>query len=172
MSKTFQSLRHRNFRLFFIGQSISNSGNWLTSIALTLLVLRLTGSGVAVGWLAACQYGPILLLSPWGGALADRSDKRKLLFVTQGLEMAQSIGLAVLAFQPHPSYVALYALAIAGGVVLSLDNPLRRSFVTEMAAWAGAATTSATSVATINRLIRSSLHRAGRSAPRGRAPRP
>ena len=132
MSKTFQSLRHRNFRLFFIGQSISNSGNWLTSIALTLLVLRLTGSGIAVGWLAACQYGPILLLSPWGGALADRSDKRKLLFVTQGLEMAQSIGLAVLAFQPHPSYVALYALAIAGGIVLSLDNPLRRSFVTEM----------------------------------------
>lgn len=132
MSKTFHSLRHRNFRLFFIGQSISNSGNWLTSIALTLLVLRLTGSGIAVGWLAACQYGPILLLSPWGGALADRSDKRKLLFVTQGLEMAQSIGLAVLAFQPHPSYVALYALAIAGGVVLSLDNPLRRSFVTEM----------------------------------------
>jgi len=132
MSKTFQSLRHRNFRLFFIGQSISNSGNWLTSIALTLLVLRLTGSGIAVGWLAACQYGPILLLSPWGGALADRSDKRKLLFVTQGLEMAQSIALAVLAFQPHPSYVALYALAIAGGIVLSLDNPLRRSFVTEM----------------------------------------
>ncbi|HXF24080.1 MAG TPA: hypothetical protein VN602_06155, partial [Gemmatimonadaceae bacterium] len=64
MSKTFQSLDNRNFRLFFIGQSISNSGNWLTSIALTLLVLRLTGSGIAVGWLAACQYGPILLLSP------------------------------------------------------------------------------------------------------------
>ncbi len=132
MSKTFQSLRNRNFRLFFIGQSISNSGNWLTSIALTLLVLRLTGSGIAVGWLAACQYGPILLLSPWGGAFADRSDKRRLLFVTQGLEMAQSIGLAVLAFQPHPSWLALYTLAIAGGVILSLDNPLRRSFVTEM----------------------------------------
>jgi len=132
MSRTFQSLRHRNFRLFFIGQSISNSGNWLTSIALTLLVLRHTGSGVAVGWLAACQYGPIMLLSPWGGAIADRSDKHRLLFVTQILEMAQSIGLAVLAFQPHPSMPALYALAVAGGVVLSLDNPLRRSFVTEM----------------------------------------
>jgi MFS family permease len=132
MSRTFQSLRHRNFRLFFIGQSISNSGNWLTSIALTLLVLRVTGSGVAVGWLAACQYGPIMLLSPWGGAIADRSDKHRLLFVTQGLEMAQSIGLAVLAFQPHPSLFALYALAAAGGVVLALDNPLRRSFVTEM----------------------------------------
>ena len=132
MSRTFQSLRHRNFRLFFIGQSISNSGNWLTSIALTLLVLRLTGSGVAVGWLAAAQYGPILLFSPWGGAIADRSDKRRLLYVTQSLEMAQSIGLAIFAFQPHPSSVGLYLLAIAGGIVLALDNPLRRSFVTEM----------------------------------------
>lgn len=132
MSRTFQSLRHRNFRLFFIGQSISNSGNWLTSIALTLLVLRLTHSGVAVGWLAACQYGPIMLLSPWGGAIADRSDKHRLLFITQALEMAQSIGLAVLAFRPHPSLFALLALAMAGGVVLALDNPLRRSFVTEM----------------------------------------
>ena len=132
MSRTFQSLRHRNFRLFFIGQSISNSGNWLTSIAITLLVLRLTHSGVAVGWLAACQYGPIMLLSPWGGAIADRSDKHRLLFITQALEMAQSIGLAVLAFRPHPSLFALFALAMAGGVVLALDNPLRRSFVTEM----------------------------------------
>lgn len=132
MPGTFQSLRYRNFRLFFIGQSISNSGNWLTSIALTLFVLRLTESGVAVGWLAACQYGPIMLLSPWGGAIADRSDKHRLLFVTQGLEMAQSIALAVLAFHPHPSLIALYALAIAGGIVLALDNPLRRSFVTEM----------------------------------------
>ncbi len=132
MSKTFQSLRNRNFLLFFIGQSISNSGNWLTSIALTLLVLRLTKSGIAVGWLAACQYGPILLLSPSAGALADRSDKRRLLYVTQTLEMAQSTGLAILAFRPHPSLYAMYGLAIAGGIVLSLDNPLRRSFVTEM----------------------------------------
>ena len=132
MSRTFQSLHHRNFRLFFIGQSISNSGNWLTSIALTLLVLHITHSGVAVGWLAACQYGPIMLLSPWGGAIADRSDKHRLLYLTQLLEMTQSIGLAILAFHPRPSLFALYALAIAGGVVLALDNPLRRSFVTEM----------------------------------------
>src|SRR5579864_1912650 len=125
---TFSSLRHRNFRLFFIGQSISNTGNWLTNVALTLLVLRLTGSGVAVGFLAACQYGPILVLAIWGGAVADRSNKRHLLFVTQGLEMAQSAGLAVLAFMPRPPLAGLYALAIAGGILLSLDNPLRRSF--------------------------------------------
>lgn len=130
--RTFLSLRSRNFRLFFIGQSISNTGNWLTNVALTLLVLRLTGRGVAVGLLTALQYGPILFLSAWGGAIADRSDKRRMLFLTQGLEMTQSIGLAVLAFLPHPPLMGIYGLAVVGGVLLSLDNPLRRSFVTEM----------------------------------------
>jgi MFS family permease len=129
---TFISLRNRNFRLFFIGQSISNTGNWLTNVALTLLVLKLTKSGFAVGLSAACQYGPILFLSPWAGAIADRSDKRRALLLTQTLEMAQSIGLAMLAFMPRPPLYGLYALAFAGGLVLSFDNPLRRSFVSEM----------------------------------------
>lgn len=130
--KTFLSLRNRNFRLFFIGQSISNTGNWLTNVALILLVLKLTGSGFAVGLLAACQFGPILFLSAWAGAIADRRDKRQMLFWTQSLEMAQSAALAVLAFMPHPPVIGLYILAIVGGVLLSFDNPLRRSFVTDM----------------------------------------
>ena len=129
---TFLSLRNRNFRLYFIGQLISNSGNWLTNIALTLLILNLTHSGLDVGLLAACQYGPMLLFSAWGGAIADRVDKRRMLFVTQSLEMAQSSSLAVLAFMRHPPVAGLYALALAGGTFLSLDNPLRRSFVSEM----------------------------------------
>lgn len=131
---TFSSLRHRNFRLFFIGQSISNSGNWLTNVALTLLVLKLAGTGVGVGLVSACQFGPMLLLSAWGGAVADRADKRRLLLVTQSLEMLQSIGLAALAFMPRPPLAGLYALAVLGGILLSFDNPLRRSFVTEMVA--------------------------------------
>jgi len=132
LRQTFHSLRNRNFRLYFTGQIVSNTGNWLTNVALTLLVLRITGSGLAVGLLAACQFGPIVLLSPRAGALADRSDKRRLLLLTQSLEMAQSVGLAVLAFQPHPPLGGLYALALAGGTLLAFDNPLRRSFVTEM----------------------------------------
>ena len=132
LRKTFSSLRHRNFRLFFIGQSISNTGNWLTNVALTLLVLKLAGTGIAVGFVAACQFGPMLLLSAWGGAVADRSDKRRMLLVTQSLEMLQSIGLAVLAFMPRPPLAGLYALATVGGILLSFDNPLRRSFVSEM----------------------------------------
>jgi len=132
LRQTFLSLRNRNFRLFFIGQSISNTGNWLTNIALTLLVLNMTHSGFAVGLLAACQYGPILLLSAWAGALADQADKRRMLLVTQSLEMAQSIGLAILAFLPNPPLGGLYTLAVIGGILLAFDNPLRRSFVTEM----------------------------------------
>jgi MFS family permease len=130
--RTFSSLRVRNFRLFFFGQLTSNTGNWLTNVALTLLVLHLTDSGVAVGLLTACQYGPILVLSPFAGAVADRSDKRRLLYLTQSLEMGESVVLAVLAFLPHPPVGALYATAAAGGVLLAFDNPLRRSFVTEM----------------------------------------
>ncbi len=132
LSRTFHSLRTRNYRLFFIGQLISNTGNWLTNVALILLVLRLTGSGFAVGLLSACQFGPMLFLGAWAGAVADRSDKRRMLLLTQSLEMSQSIALAVLAFQPHPSLVALYAVAAGGGILLAFDNPLRRSFVPEM----------------------------------------
>ena len=130
--RTFLSLRTRNFRLFFIGQLVSNTGNWLTNLALTLLVLHLTNSGFAVGLLTACQYGPILVLSAWGGAIADRSNKRNLLFVTQGLEMAESFVLAALAFSHHPPLAALFVTAAVGGTLLAFDNPLRRSFVTEM----------------------------------------
>ena len=127
-----RALRTRNFRLFFIGQLISNTGNWLTLVALTLLVLHLTNSGVAVGFVAACQFGPILVLSPFAGLVADRSNKLRLLKITQTGEMCQSFALGALAFMHHPPLAALYATAVAGGVLLAFDNPLRRSFVTEM----------------------------------------
>jgi MFS family permease len=132
MNKTFRSLRNRNFRLYFFGQLISNTGNWLTTVALILFVLKVTGSGFAVGILSALSYGPIFFLSPWAGAIADRRDKRKLLFLTQALEMIQSASLAVLAFMPHPPIIGLYALALFGGILLAFDNPFRRSFVGEM----------------------------------------
>src|SRR4051794_16555404 len=127
-----RALRTRNFRLFFIGQLISNSGNWLTMVALTLLVLHLTNSGVAVGFVAACQFGPILLLSAFAGLVADRSNKLRLLKTTQTGEMCQSFALGGLAFMPHPPLWALYVTALAGGCLLAFDNPVRRSFVTEM----------------------------------------
>jgi MFS family permease len=129
---TFSSLRVRNYRLFFFGQLISNSGNWLTNVALTLLILNRTDSGIAVGLLTTCQYGPILLFSVYGGTIADRIDKRKMLFVTQAGEMAQSILLAYFAFVASSPLAAFYVTAFLGGMLLAFDNPARRSFVTEM----------------------------------------
>src|SRR5665213_3439065 len=130
--RTLSSLRWRNFRLFFIGQTISQTGNWLTNIALTLLILHRTGSGVALGLLVACQYGPILLLSAWAGVIVDRTSKRNLLYVTQALEMCESFALAALAFMHNAPLAAFYGIALAGGALLAFDNPVRRTFVNEM----------------------------------------
>jgi MFS family permease len=130
--RTFESFKVRNFRLFFGGQFISQAGTWLTTVALTLLVLHRTNSGLAVGILVACQFAPVLLLGAWGGVVADRSDKRRLLLITQTLEMLQSFTLAALAFVHQAPLPAFYATALAGGCMLAFDNPTRRSFVSEM----------------------------------------
>jgi len=131
-SDTFRSLHVRNFRLFFGGQLISQVGNWLTLVAQSLLVLKLTGDGVALGLLAAFQFGPVLLIGPWAGLIADRSDKRRLLMRVQAFAMAQSFGLAALAFMDDPPVPAIYLVALAGGFAVAFDNPARRSFVVEM----------------------------------------
>jgi MFS family permease len=130
--ETFRSFHTRNFRLFFGGQLISQIGNWLTLIAQTLLVLKLTDSGIALGALAAAQFGPVLLLGSWAGLVADRSDKRKLLLIVQTIAMAQSFTLAALAFTGHPPVLAIYAVAIVGGITIAFDNPARRAFVVEI----------------------------------------
>ncbi len=130
--RTFVALSVRNYRLFFVGQLVSNSGNWLTMVAITLLVLHRTHSGVAVGALSACMFGPMLVFSPFAGVVADRSDKRKLLYVTQSAEMTQSIALAVLAFVSSSPLWAFFLVASFGGCMLAFDNPARRSFVSEM----------------------------------------
>ncbi|MCB0953779.1 MAG: MFS transporter [Microthrixaceae bacterium] len=129
---TFSSLSQRNFRLFFLGQGVSQIGNWMTLVTQTLLVLSLTDSGVALGLLAAAQFGPVLLLGPWAGLIADRSDKRRLLLLVQSVSMVQSLALAALAFSGEPPVWAVYALASVGGVTVAFDNPARRSMVVEM----------------------------------------
>jgi MFS family permease len=129
---TFSSLKVRNFRLFFGGQLISQTGTWLTMIAQTLLVLQLTDSGIALGVLTACQFLPVLLLGAWAGAVADRADKRRLLITVQALAMLQSLALAVIVFSGQATVGAIYVLAACQGVLTAFDNPTRRSFVVEM----------------------------------------
>lgn len=129
---TFRSLQVRNFRLFFTGQLISQIGNWLTLVAQTLLVLELTDSGIALGVLAAAQFGPVLVIGPWAGLVADRSDKRRLLLTVQSIAMVQSFVLAGLCFAGDPPVLAIYAVALVGGMTVAFDNPARRAFVVEM----------------------------------------
>jgi MFS family permease len=131
-AETFRSLHVRNFRLFFSGQAVSQIGNWLTLVAQSLLVLKLTHSGIALGLLAACQFGPVLLFGAYAGLVADRSDKRRLLLIVQVLAMGQSFLLAALAFTDHPPVAAIYVIAFVGGVATAFDNPARRAFVVEM----------------------------------------
>lgn len=131
---TFRSLRTRNFRLFFVGQLISQTGTWLSMVTQTLLVLHLTSSGVALGLLTAFQFGPMLVLGAWAGAVADRADKRRLLITVQALSMLQSFALGAVVLTGHASVPVIFALAAVHGVLNAFDNPARRSFVVEMVA--------------------------------------
>lgn len=131
--ETFRSLEIRNFRLFFIGQGVSQVGTWLAMVAQTLLVLHLTdNNGVAAGLLTGFMFAPVLFLGAWAGVIADRVDKRRLLIVANVAAMGQSFVLAALAFMPHPPLVAIYLVAAVLGVVNAFDNPARRALVVEM----------------------------------------
>ena len=131
-SDTFRSLRVRNFRLFFVGQFVSQTGTWMTMVALNLLVLELTGSGVQLGILAACQFGPVLLFGAFAGTLADRYDKRRLMLFTQVGALLQSLVVGIVIATGHGSLGVLYPLVAVRGVLTALDNPSRRAFVVEM----------------------------------------
>ncbi|MFL5796355.1 MAG: MFS transporter [Actinomycetota bacterium] len=130
--RTFRSLAVRNYRLYFIGQAVSQTGTWMQSVAQAWLVLQLTGSGVALGLTTALQFGPILFLGPWGGVLADRLDKRRLLMGTQTAAgaLAGVLGGLTIAGVVEPWMV--YVIAGAFGIVTAIDNPARQSFVVEM----------------------------------------
>lgn len=128
----FRSLRNRNFRLFFTGQLISQTGTWLTSVAQTLLVLSKTDSGLVLGLLLMAQFGPMLLLGVWTGALTDRVDKRRLLIRVQSLGMVQAAALGITVLSGHDTLPMIFGLATVQGVLVAFENPARRSFVVEM----------------------------------------
>lgn len=129
---TFASLRVRNYRLYFIGQVVSLSGSWMQRVAQSWLVLHLTGSGLALGVVAALQFLPILLFGAMGGLLADRRDKRRLLLVTQSLMGLLALVLGLLTLTGAVRLWMVYLLALLLGGVTAIDNPARQSFVIEM----------------------------------------
>jgi MFS family permease len=132
LRRSFNSLQVPNYRRYFVGQLISLSGTWMQTVAALWLVLTLTGSGVAVGLTTALQFLPMLLLGAWGGLLADRVPKRRLLIATQALMAIPAVFLfAVTAtgvVAPWMVFLAVFAM----GSVNAIDNPTRQSFVYEM----------------------------------------
>ncbi len=128
----FPALRHRNFRLFVVGQGLSLVGTWMQSVALGWLVFQLSGSPFALGAVAACGYLPIFCLAPAAGAVADRVPKRQLILVTQTLAMLLALVLAVLVATDRvtTSLVAVFAACL--GTVSAFDIPTRQAFIVEM----------------------------------------
>jgi len=123
----------RNFRLFATGQVISNTGTWMQRVAQDWLVLELThNSGTAIGITTGLQFLPLLLFSLWGGMIADRYPKRKVLMVTQAAMGALALILGVLAVTGVVRIWQVYLLAFGLGLATVVDNPTRQSFVVEM----------------------------------------
>lgn len=131
-SAMFSSLRHRNARLFFLGLLVSNFGSWMQMTALALVVYDLTGNATDTGINLLCQFLPMLLLGSWAGAIADRTDKRRLTILTQSLQAVQALVLGVLTLTHLTNLPMLYLLSLVLGVVAAFDNPARRGFVIEL----------------------------------------
>jgi MFS family permease len=130
--RTFQSLAVRNYRLFFFGQLVSLTGTWMQGVAQAWLVLRLTGSGVAVGTVTGLQFLPMLLGGAWGGVIADRVDKRKALMAAQAAMALVALALAVVTVTEVVELWMVYLAAVLLGVANMIDTPTRQAFVTEM----------------------------------------
>jgi len=129
---TFASLRFWNYRLFFVGQVVSVSGTWMQTVAQGWLVLRMTHSGTDLGVITAARFLPMMLFSPWGGLIADRLDKRRILYVTQTLAGLLALLLAELVADRVVTLWMVGVIALALGFVNVFDNPTRQSFIPEL----------------------------------------
>jgi MFS family permease len=132
VTATFASLHIRNYRLYFLGQSVSLAGTWMQKMAQAWLVLELTNSGAWLGITLALQQLPLLLLAPWGGLVADRMSKRSILVVTATAAMIPSLLLGVLTVTNHITVGLVLTLAVAGGLIDAVDKPARQAFPSEM----------------------------------------
>ena len=129
----WRSFRHRNYRILFPANTISNIGSWAQRIAQDWLVLELTNNnGTYLGLVTAVQFAPVLLFSLHGGALADRLDKRKVLIATNIVGGAASIGLGLLVITHMVQLWHVFALAAVLGISTAIDAPVRQAFTSEL----------------------------------------
>jgi MFS family permease len=131
-SHAWRALRHRNFRLFFGGQSISLIGTWMTRIATAWLVYRLTKSALLLGTVSFAGQIPTFLFAPFAGVWVDRLDRRKVLVWTQALSMVQSLLLAALTFSGRITIGWILALSVMQGMINAFDMPGRQAFMVQM----------------------------------------
>ncbi|MHB1905429.1 MAG: MFS transporter [Acidimicrobiales bacterium] len=130
--RTFSSLSNPNYRKYFLGQTTSLVGTWMQTTAQSWLVFTLTHSATAIGWVVALQTLPVLLLGPYGGVVADRVDKRRLMVILQSVMGLQAATLAVLALTHRVTFVDVCVLAVVLGLNNAFENPSRQSFILEM----------------------------------------
>jgi MFS family permease len=126
------ALRNRNFRVFVMGQLVSLIGTWMQSVAQSWLVYRLTGSAVLLGTVGFASQIPIFLLSPLGGVVADRHERRRVLLLTQSTMMVLAMVLAVLTLLGHIHVWHILVLASMLGIANGFDIPTRQAFVVEL----------------------------------------
>jgi MFS family permease len=129
---TFRSLRHRGYRRYFLGQIVSFVGTWMQSAALMWLMYDRTGDPRWPAWLLVAQIGPTLLLGPWGGSLADRHPKRKLIVTTQTCFLLNAILLTFMVGSGFAGPRLVLALVAVNGVVQAVDLPARLAFVPDL----------------------------------------
>jgi MFS family permease len=132
LQQTFRALRNENYRLFWLGQVVSTIGTWMQRIALAWLVLQITDSPLALGIETTCQTTPVLFLALFGGVVADRVPKRRLLLITQSVMLLQSTTLAILVASGTKNLILIYALSVVLGTANAMDNPARQAFVKEL----------------------------------------
>lgn len=130
--RTFAALRHRNFRLYYLGQGISLTGSWMQSVAFGWLVLILTNSSFYLGLVGALQTLPVLLFSFIGGVVADYSARLRLLFLTQSLLMLVALFLGLLVATEQVQIWLLCVLVFLSGTVMAFDIPVRQAFIVEL----------------------------------------
>ncbi|MEP7040657.1 MAG: MFS transporter [Chloroflexota bacterium] len=132
LGRGFSAVRHRNFRLYWIGQIVSLVGTWMQSVSQPWLVLLLGGSPIQLGMVLALQFAPALVLAPLGGVIADRVDKRRLLLVCESIAALQAAVLFALTVMGQIQIWEIMVLALALGFVNALDLPVRQSFAAEL----------------------------------------
>ncbi|HEV7498701.1 MAG TPA: MFS transporter, partial [Vicinamibacteria bacterium] len=127
-----RALSHRNYRLFFAGQGVSLVGTWITRVATSWLVYRLTGSAVMLGVIGFAGQIPTFLLAPFAGVWVDRWSRHRVLVVTQALSMLQSFALAGLALAGKINVRHILVLSAFQGVINAFDTPARQAFAVDM----------------------------------------